>query len=383
MGEFTFTKDAYLGATARHTTAGKSATARGEEQVRVTGKLDPLVDPAEYGVVRESRIRLEERSDGLWVVTVGTPVPIEYRLDTTGSMGDNVDRALKALPDICGLASAVLPERDPFYCASIFGDLADVFSNGAPGFPLCRGQFECEAEKMVNQLTLMHPMRQGHGNGGEDPHYGLFASAFLTRAYFRMIGLRSYDFTTTDEPMHEPLIASQLVRIFGPEVFEKAQQNGFQINARNLPANGELVKELLKHAHAFVLLVNSHHGSGLRQHWVGYFGKQHVVVLPQIELVPHVMATIIGLTEGTIDLRSAKDFLAGSNLPKSAVQSVIDSVAHIPLGAQAALPNFGRMPKKGDVFAKKTDLWPLDPKDVPQGDPGVEPTTPPVSGGWL
>ncbi len=42
-------------------------------------------------------------------------------------------------------------------------------------------------------------------------------------------------FTITDEPMHEGLQADQLVRIFGPEVFEKTKENGYPID-RNEPA---------------------------------------------------------------------------------------------------------------------------------------------------
>ncbi len=375
MGGNTFSHDAFKKARAQHTQDGASATARGEETVCRTGKLDPLVDPAEYGVIRPSRIRLKERPDGSFVVEVGTSVPTEYRVDTTGSMGDNVDRALAALPQLCDLVAEMLPGRDPFYCASIFGDLMD---RQGRGFPLCRGQFECEAGKMVNQLTLMHPERDGCGNGGEDPHYGFFASAYLTNSYFRRIGLKSYDFTISDEPVHEGLSDRQLVRIFGDEVFEKVRANGHELDRHHLPDNRELVQYLLTQAHAFGLLVEGRRSS-LRAGWEDMFGKEHVIMLPRIELVPHVMATIIGLTEGAIDLQSAVDFLTGREIGKGEAHQVVDAVAHIPLGAQQTLPNFARMPKKGDVFATKTDLWPVDVSDsAPKADEGGEP-----SGGWL
>src|SRR5262245_7538380 len=123
MGRGAFSRTAYEESTRTHTRAGASATERGEQTVRRTGKLDPLVDPAEYGVIRPSRIRLEERPDGLFVVSVGAPVTTEYRVDTTGSMGDHVERALRALPSLCEPVAAVVPERDPFFCASIFGDV--------------------------------------------------------------------------------------------------------------------------------------------------------------------------------------------------------------------------------------------------------------------
>jgi hypothetical protein len=379
MGRGAFSRAAFDDTVRTHTRAGASASARGEERVRSTGKLDPLVDPAEYGVVRPSRIRLEDRPDGLFQVAVGSPVSIEYRLDTTGSMGDNVDRALAALPNICGLTSQVVPERDPFYCASIFGDLADTFPDGSPGYPLNRGQFEVLADRMVNQLTLMNPMRNGCGNRGEDPHYGFFGGAYLTNAYLNRIGLKRYDFTISDEPVHEGLSAAHLKRIYGSEVFEHARENGHKLNERDLPSNTELVRDLQKQAHAFGLLVNGHR---IASHWQEMFGKDHVVHLPEIEFLPHVMATIIGLTEGTLDLRSAVDFLTQNEVSKSDARSVVDAVAHIPLGAQCALPNYKKQPVKGDVFRTKTDLWPMKPGDVPIAEAPSE-STATQDGGWL
>jgi hypothetical protein len=44
-------------------------------------------------------VRFDPRPDDLWTVTVGLPVPMETRLDTTGSMGHFVDVALEVLPN--------------------------------------------------------------------------------------------------------------------------------------------------------------------------------------------------------------------------------------------------------------------------------------------
>lgn len=365
MGEKTSSRDVYDATVRQLVQAGQAATARGEEQVRTTGKLNKLVDPAEYGVIRESRIRLTERSDGLFEVAVGAPVPIEYRLDTTGSMRDNVDRALRALPNLCEAVEWVLRGRDPFYCASIFGDLEDPRGAGT-GYPLNRGQFECLSDRMVNQLTLMNPERGGCGNGGEDPHYGLFASAYLSSFWLRRAGLKSYDFTITDEPVHPGIEAHQLIRIFGEEVFEKLRANGHEFSARKLPSNEEICADLLKVAHPFVLIVDGW-GAGTKSCWRDLLGRERMIVLPSIEVVSDVMATVIGLTEGTLTLENAADFLVGRELKKDEARRIVDAVAHIPLGAQCQLPNFARLPKKGDLYAKKTDLWPIDPSELPKG----------------
>lgn len=379
MGVGTYSRTAYRSSVKSFTSEGKEAADRGKQTVKKTGKLDPLVDPAEFGVVRESRIRLTEQENGGWVVSVGAPGTLEYRLDTTGSMGDNVDKALKALPQICELVAEVMPGRDPFYCASIFGDVVDQFV-------LCRGQFEVLADRMVNQLTLMHPEGNG-GDSDEDPHYGIFGAAYLTNAYLHRIGLKSMDFTITDAGMHERLSARELERIFGKDVFEKAKENGHDITAKDLPSNSELVKDMLKRAHGFALMVahgETHTVSG----WQKLYGKERVIVLPRIEHVPHIMAAVTGLTEGTLDLNSAKHFLEGANLSKSDAERAIESIAHIPLNAQCDLPNYGKLPKKGDYFAQKTDLYPVDPDKVPEGaiDLVEEAETADASsddGGWL
>src|SRR3989338_8889317 len=54
-----FSRSAFTTATKQYTTAGKSSTHRGEEHFHATGKLNSLVDPAEFNVIRESRMRFE------------------------------------------------------------------------------------------------------------------------------------------------------------------------------------------------------------------------------------------------------------------------------------------------------------------------------------
>lgn len=351
-----YSRTAYEKSVSSFTEKGRESTFRGKQTVESTGKLDPLVDPAEYGVVRPSRMRFIELPDGRFQVSNGAPSTIEYRLDTTGSMGNNVDIALAALPQICDLISQVLPGRDPFYCAEIFGDYA------TDRFALCRGQFEVLAERMVNQLTLMHPEGKG-GDAEEDPQYGFFGGAYLINAYLHRIELKSMDFTITDAPCHDRLSATALKKIFGKEVFEHAKENGHDINPKDLPSIQDVVQDLLKRSHAFMLLVGRSDDSTYK-HWKRYYGSDRIVTLQDMKHVPHVMAVITGLTEGTLDLQTATEFLQGANINKSASQSIVDSVAHIPLNAQCILPNYDKLPKAGDIFENKTDLWPVDSAEL-------------------
>lgn len=374
MGKYTFSTVAYLAATERLVPTEGPSTLRAEQAAHETGKLNPLVDPAGYGVIRRSLIRFEKRADGLWIVTVGTPMPLESRVDTTGSMGDNVDIALRVLPKSHELCSGVLPGCDLQIATGIFGDVADRFV-------LCRPQFEMEAAKIVEQLTLMVPERAG-GDAPEDPQYGLFGAAYLTAAYIDRIGLKGYDFTVSDAPGRDRLDESQVFRIFGKEGFAKASENGHPMPVRDdLPSTSEVVQDLLKRAHAFFLQVED--DPSTKKFWTRVFGAERVVVLPSTELLPQVQATIIGLTEGTLGLEQIEEFLQRNNVAKSDAKRIARSVANIPIGAQAALPNFGKRPAKGDVFKEKTDLWPIDPSEVNSDAASSEGSENPQGPVWL
>jgi hypothetical protein len=356
VGSRGFSIPLYTEAKARFVPEGDGPVTRvAEQRAHRTGKLDELVDPAGYGVVRRSLLRFEQRPDGLYELTVGTSVPNETRVDTTGSMGDNVDIAMEVLPSAYELCSQVLPGCDLHLATGIFGDVQDRFV-------LCRPQFEMLAEKIVQQLTLMVPERDG-GDATEDPQYGLFGGAYLVAAYINRIGLKRYDFTVSDAQARERLSETQLTRVFGKEVFDKATANGHPIDYNDLPSTKEVVADLLKEAHGFFLQVGNSIETTL--FWTRMFGPERVIHLPRTKLLPQVQAAIIGLTEGTLGLDQVKDFLTNNNVSPSDASAIVRSVSNIPIGAQAALPNYGKKPQKGGLFRDKTDLWPIDPSEVP------------------
>ncbi len=358
MGRETFPRTSYRSAT-KAVTGGSTerVTRAAEQQAQRTGKLDPLVDPAGYGVIRESRPRFEQRPNGLWELLVGVPVPVESRVDTTGSMGDNVDVAFRVLPNMYEGCSEVLPGCDLHVATGIFGDVSD-------NFILCRPQFEMQADKIVQQLTLMVPEKDG-GDFPEDPHYGLFAGAYLTKAYLHKIGLKSYDFTVSDATARDRLDERHLIRVFGDQVFEKVTENGHKLDTKS-PYTQDVVNDLLRHAHAFFLQVENQPET--TRFWTNIFGSERVVKLPSTELLPQVQAVIIGLTEGTLELDTVVSFLQRHNVGEELAREILRSVAHIPIGAQAALPNFAKRPQKGDLFREKTDLWPISPDEVKPGE---------------
>lgn len=362
----------------------KGVTSFAEKQAMSTGKLQTLVDPSSFNVIRRSLVRLEEREDGKFEMLVGCSMPIETRVDTTGSMGGNVDVALRVLPDLVESCEKVLPGYDIHIATGIFGDVCDRF-------PLCRPQFEMIAQKIADQLTMMVPERNG-GDSPEDPDIGIFGGAYLTRCYINRIGLKGYDFTITDAPGRGLIDSKQLERVFGDEVFDKCVENGHEdkiysdVKTKDLKDKGvfelpDVWRDLLLRAHAFVLIIG---GKGHSFNWwVEHVGKKHVVSLPSMEYAPQVQAVIIGLTEGTLTLDGVADFLEEaipakqskheSDIRKNHIEEIVKAVSNIPMKAQAKLKNFKKRPVKGDLFDGKPDVW-TDENIWPTGhvEPGDE-----------
>jgi len=332
-----------------------SATFAGEERRQKGLGLHPLVDPSGgnlYDPIRRSISWLEPEGDD-FILLRGVAMMEETRLDTTGSMGTNVKVAMDVLPGTYELLAtgpaAVLGRYDVQMITSIFGDVCDDYI-------LCRSQAEMD-ERIAEQMTLMVPEGQGY-DAVEDPQYGLFGGAYLTKVSVNDYGLKYYDFTVSDAPGRHRLDAGNLVRVFGESVFEKVAENGYQINARNIPTTEEVVASLLERAHAFFLQVGN--DRDVTSFWRRiYGGHERVIVIPEVRMLPYVKAAIIGLTEGVFDLQSVEKFLTSSNVAQDSARLIALAVAGIPIGAQMSLPNFNEIPLRGARFAKKGDIWPI------------------------
>ncbi len=354
---------------ARTTRGGTvSATYGAEERIRQGRGLDPLVDPkglAHLGPVRMSLPRFEQQSDGLWVLTRGLPMAEETLLDTTASMGDNVDLAFKALPNAYEMLTsgnpAILRRYDPQIATAIFNDVED-----GPDVPvLARSQFEM-AQKIAQQMTLLVPGRRGCGNGKENSEFGLFAGAYLTAAAINKWGLKGYHFTVSDEPTVPTIDLRWLRTIFGEDVLEHVNNNGFEFHAGSLPNTAQVVRDLQARAHAFFLQVPGHHlHQYVTDQWTDLYGEDHFIMLPGgTKNLHYVKVVLIGLTEGVLSLDSAGEFLREHGLDAYAASEIVRAVQHIPLGAQTLAPNFNSIPLAGAVFRSKTDLWPIDPDEI-------------------
>ncbi|MEI6378733.1 MAG: hypothetical protein WCO55_03670 [Candidatus Falkowbacteria bacterium] len=356
MGVRTLTNKAYKAVVSQTAQRG-STTYVGEERRKKGEGLHPLVDPAGFGTIRFSKSR-KNAVGPYFVLSCGIAMLEETRLDTTGSMGNNVSVAMKALPKTYDLLAsgpkAVLGRYDTQMITSIFGDAMDEYI-------LDRSQAEMD-EKIAEQMTMMYPEGGGYGNGGEDPQYGLFGAAYLTNAEINKYGLKYYDFTITDEPCREFVTLANLKRVFGDNVMDKVKENGHEMSEVFLPSTKKIIQDLQKNAHAFLL------GVGLegytKDQWEELYGAEYVINIPmensrtaKMHLLPELKAAIIGLTEGVLTLQNLENYLVEeAKLSKDDAAAIKRAVAGIPIGAQAILPNFDKIPLRGATFAIKDDL---------------------------
>lgn len=339
MGHMTFSVDSYRNARVEYgLTMDRGITRASEVRAQQTGHLDEIVDPA-INPMRMSKIRLNPHQKR-WIVTVGCPMDIEVSCDTTGSMGGEVDTEMRVLPDIYSSAAEVLPGYDPQLCLGIFGDVCD-------NFVLCRPQFEMEAPKIVNYLGKMAPQRAG-GDSPEDPQYAMFARAYLTDAYTNRIGLKGYHFTVTDATCHRRILKEDITRIFGENIFDDELKN-----MTELPDLSRVIKDLKKKTHQFVLVINSSHAA---EFWRDLCGENSVIEIQSTSQLPEVISAIIGLTEGTLDITNIEQHLG-----QSATAKRVSQLSNIDIGAQATLRHEMEhpVPKKGDIFLNKEDVWPI------------------------
>ncbi|MEI8223869.1 MAG: hypothetical protein WCG20_01960 [bacterium] len=351
-GRSTFSETAYKRVATEVKEDGGSATSKGEQRHKEGKGLHELVDPKGYGVIRRSYGPFEAKGKRFTLVR-GVAMLIEMELDTTGSMGGNVDLAFHSLPKTYNLLArgplAPLSRYDVQMITAIFGDVTD-------NYILCRSQAEMD-EQIAEQMRLMVPEKQG-GDGTEDPHYGLFGAAYLTHTQLQRYELKHYHFMATDADSRKKFSVSNLKRVFGEEVLDKVRENGHDINEKQLPELKQVVNDLLTRAHAFMLQIGTN--SSVTNFWKEIYGNDRVIILEDTKYLPEVQAAIIGLTEGTLDLQNLEAFLVNeAKLSSSVASTIVRAVSKIPIGAQAALENFSKLPVAGDMFADKNDLWPI------------------------
>ncbi len=356
-----FSRDTYEKESKERKPKDGPATGKAEQDAHNTGKLDHAVDPASDGLIRRSLPRFVDQKNGLYRLDLGLPMSLVVRGDTTGSLGNSVDIILRSLADLYELSSRNLPEYDLQVLVEIFGDISDKFV-------LCRSQYEFTAQKILEYLMKMVPERAG-GDIPEDPQYGFMAEAFLSDVAIGNFGLKGYDITITDAPGRMLYEKNQIIRIFGNDVFNVMAKNGHVIDPYKLPTLIEVMKEIRKYFHAFVIQVpDKINGNIFRrdttEFWTQTHGRDCVIQLSDVEYMPQAISAIIGLTQGRLNFQKVEEFLITTGVREAAARELTRSLVKIPIGAQMLLPGYNNLPAKGALFRNKTDTKPMSKDEI-------------------
>lgn len=331
-----------------------TATYEGEERVRQGKGLDSLVDPKERGVIRVAGNLLVAAGD-VFELKFGVAMPGKTDIDTTGSMGGNVDIAFRVQPKVQNLLiqgkNAVLKRYHTQLATGVVQDRVDRF-------PYQVSQFEPDNE-VERQMGLLVPERSG-ADPTEDYQLGLFSTAYLTETAIVKYGLKGYYFSVGDQQGRDEFDDGVLRQVFGSKVFELAK-----LSKDSLPSTDEVAKKLLSNWHGFFLQVGKNRY--VTEWWSRVLGRERVIALPRTELMAEVQAVVIGLTEGVLDLKSAVDFLKEAKVSVSDAKAIVEACGQIPVGLQASLPNFDKIPLAGAKFASRDDIWPIGTKGASAG----------------
>jgi hypothetical protein len=270
------------------------------EEVFKSVNLHPTMDPK--GVeFRESRDSAEH-PDSIGII---------FALDETGSM-QGIPKML-AYEELPGFMSLILDGgfvRDP---QVLFMGIGDAVQSYREESPLQVGQFESEAHLMDQWLTRIHLEGKGGGNQGESYDLAFyFAARHTAMDCWEKRGRKGYLFVTGDE---EPLpVNAHAVRDrIGDDV------------RKDIPME-KIVEEASKTFHCFFLIPDLMRAERCERPWREVLGDNAIVMED-----PHdtcaVAATLIGLTEGTLeDLQAAAAKLKELGKPRAQIDRVIRAV---------------------------------------------------------
>ncbi len=244
-------------------------------------RAHPTLDPK--GVrVRESRDSHEHPASNSIVVM----------FDVTGSMLGVPVTLQKKLPELLGLLLRKGYISDP---QILFGAIGDATCDRVP---LQVGQFESDNRMDEN---LENIFLEGGGGGQRTESYELamyFVSRHTDIDCWSKRGHKGYLFLIGDE-MAYPQVKKHEVQ----EVIADGLEQDIPV--------AQIVKELQKRYHVFYLLPKAASYGGDRKilgFWRDLLG-QNVLELEDTEAVCEIIALVIGMTEGSIDLSQGKEDL--------------------------------------------------------------------------
>lgn len=344
----TFNADAYTRTADEMHRRRERVEDRGQQVLRETGRLDPLVDVLKGP--RVSRNAFNRRSDGKYVLTNGPSLPDLKAFDTTGSMGSNIERAFEAIARLYMLYKPLGSRLNIQVASSVLQDVGDRY-------PVVQvTQFESD-ERSAEQLRLLLPARQG-GDDPEDYDLGLlFVLRQVQTDWQQFYGLKGY----------LTIVADQVGR---GSISPSVAREHLGIVLQSTLQTVDVCQQLLRSWQIFYVNV----GSGsyrldkeVSAWWSNMLGSGRVLEVPNraLNLLAEIQASLVWVGETAQPTQDGlvEFLLAGGQnrvIDRGDAEWVWDLLqpASAHFGAQTRLPNYLLLPKPGDVFVDLRDLWP-------------------------
>lgn len=249
-------------------------------------------------------------------------------LDVTGSMGSVVHGIHEKLPTLMGILTRKNYISDP---QILFGAVGDATCDP---IPLQVGQFESGAEM---EGDLSHLAIPGGGGGQMTESYELAAYVGARKTSIDCLekrGKKGYCFIIGDEMPYSKVHRRHVNELIGVELEE------------DIPAQ-QIFDELREKYNVFFILpgeASYGHDPQVIEAWGKLLDSEHVLQLPKAEGVAELIATQIGMCEGTTDIDAAAKDLEDHGTSHALVKMVTSSVSRaysggsitkVPAGALA------------------------------------------------
>lgn len=307
MGGTAWSHDAYQSSAATRAASGVSPMDYNDRVVRTaqaegrTAEIHASLNPRgiRFRESRDSDVHPESNA-----IIVG--------LDVTASMS-TVPRTVQA--ELSKLMAMLLQGAipDPQIMMAAFTDCHSSKNRAW----LQLGQFEAGNE-IENDLGNLWLEGGGGGTGHESSEMLLYAAARKTSIdCFERRGRKGYLFIITDERAYDTIDPAKAKKVFGDD---EALSETVSLSA--------IVAEASQKYHIFAIIprdTNNGRTTAIPEFWNRVLDGR-VICMPDASTVCETMATLVGLTEGTITAENLDAKLATHGLPESKKRDVLNSV---------------------------------------------------------
>ncbi len=326
-------------------------SARTGNQTALGGNMNLAVNPMCNRLIQNPNpCIIKDRSSGFWKMVNLLPMLIETRIGLSEELNVEEDQ----------LVPLFLEFRN--HCVSLVTDYELQQSFGLIDNSSEQVCSNSNSERLTNKiskdlvcLTLGPQMTCRL----DDICYGLFGSAFITNSAIGLYSLKPYDFMVTDYWARRNLDCNRIIELYGNEMYRSIKSSEQSVVEAGVIRSKNVVDRLKERSHAFLIQIGK--GAFVESSWIELYGDDRVVVIDRISQLPYVQALIIGLTEGSLKLSSAADFLNHCGLGVQESIDLVKAVSGVQIKGQARLREkmTRQLPQIGDLFGSSSEIWPI------------------------